>query len=141
MRLAFAKEQAGRQTRAHARFTQALPTIKEEDGTWQEQWMQEVEAWEEDSAVRNLYFIETKCRSAQCYPCISWLSAETDESEATLKLHLKEEDQRAWRKGEVTLHMSTPSACLTLGLMVEELQYMKISMLQAMCQSLVLDNA
>lgn len=83
--------------------------------------------------MRNPYFIETKRRSAQCYPCIGWLSTETDESEATLKLRLKEEDRHARRKGEVTLHMSTPSACLALGLMIEELQYMKISVLQAMC--------
>lgn len=51
-----ATRQAARQVGMHTLFTESLPS----DGNYMQDWLQQVEAWEENDELRNPYFREVK---------------------------------------------------------------------------------
>ncbi len=53
-----------------------------------------------------------------------------DVSEAIVKLRLKEKDRQAAAKGVVALHACGPAAAMGMGLLIEDTQYIFLSLLR-----------
>lgn len=100
---------------AHTEFTEGLPAFEVTN------WTRVVSEWELDLDKPNPY-VAVESRKCTCYILLADPYVASDESQATVKLQLAEEERRDVERGNAQIHKTSPSACLDAGLMIEDLQ-------------------
>ena len=103
------------QERAHQDFTSILGPGCEE------RWVKQVEAWEANPSQNSPYYNAVKCEGFWCtLPLLAyvWLS---DRTVNDVKTSLEDAERKA-RRLTPGIHETTATACLMLGLLIEEMQ-------------------
>ncbi|KAK0496504.1 hypothetical protein EDD18DRAFT_1105616 [Armillaria luteobubalina] len=92
----------------HSNFTRALPKPE-----YAKEWMAVVEEWDRDQSKPSPYLLVAEHITEQ-----------------DLKLKLKEDERCAKACGEIPIHKISTTSCLGLGLLIEDSQYMILSVWQ-----------
>ena len=114
-----AKTQASywQQLDAHEEFTAIL-----EPGC-AECWVKQVEAWEADQSLDSPYYNAVTCESrVSALLILLLISISPDKTMNEVKTALEETERRANRVIPA-IHKTTATACLMLGLLIEDMQY------------------
>lgn len=126
-RLMEVENQVVAHSKYHSDFTRALPKPE-----YAEEWTAVVEEWDQDWSKPSPYLSVAERRLYIFVLDLILTVSYQDVMEQDLKAKLKEDERYAKACGEISIYKISATACLGLGLLIEDSQYVIHSVQQSL---------